>query len=91
LIHLGTDASGSIRIPAAFTGVFGLKPTYGRVPAWPAGALTHVGPLARSTADAAIVLDAITASDPRDWNHVAVLPPGRFHARLEDGVAGLNI
>lgn len=91
LIHLGTDASGSIRIPAAFSGVFGLKPTYGRVPAWPASPLTHVGPLAGSAADLALVLDVITAGDARDWNHVAVLPPGRFRERLEDGVRGLNV
>lgn len=91
LIHLGTDASGSIRIPAAFTGVFGLKPTYGRVPAWPAGALTHVGPLARLVTDAALVLDVITAPDARDWTHVAALPPGRFREQLDGGVRGFKV
>jgi len=55
-IHLGTDGGGSIRIPAAFAGSYGIKPTRARVPAWPAsplGTLAHVGCLTRSVADAA--------------------------------------
>jgi aspartyl-tRNA(Asn)/glutamyl-tRNA(Gln) amidotransferase subunit A len=67
---LGTDTGGSIRIPAAFCGVVGLKPTYGRVSrhgvlplAW---SLDHVGPLARSVRDAALMFNAIAGFDPRD-------------------------
>jgi Asp-tRNA(Asn)/Glu-tRNA(Gln) amidotransferase A subunit family amidase len=66
----GTDGGGSIRIPAALCGVFGLKPSYGRVPYWPNqhiwAALAHSGPLTRTVADAALFLGAIAGPDPRD-------------------------
>jgi len=58
-LHLGSDGAGSIRIPSAFSGVFGFKPSYGRVPAHPPspmGLLSHHGPIARSVADAALML-----------------------------------
>ena len=92
-LHLGTDGAGSIRIPAAFTGVFGIKPSYGRVPAYPAspfGVLAHTGPLTRTVADAALMLSVIAQPDPRDmtaWN----TPAPDFRIGLEDGVAGLRI
>jgi len=92
-LHLGTDGAGSIRIPAAFTGVFGIKPSYGRVPAYPAspfGVLAHQGPLTRTVADAALMLAVIAQPDPRDmtaWN----TPAPDFRIGLEDGVAGLRI
>jgi aspartyl-tRNA(Asn)/glutamyl-tRNA(Gln) amidotransferase subunit A len=92
-LHLGTDGAGSIRIPAAFTGVFGIKPSYGRVPAYPAspfGVLAHTGPLTRTVADAALMLSVIGQPDPRDmtaWN----TPAPDFRIGLEDGVAGLRI
>ena len=57
-LHIGTDGGGSIRMPAAFTGVFGHKPTFGRVPAWPSsafGTLAHVGPIVRTVGDAALM------------------------------------
>jgi aspartyl-tRNA(Asn)/glutamyl-tRNA(Gln) amidotransferase subunit A len=67
---MGTDTGGSIRIPAAFCGTVGLKPTYGRVSRFgvlPLGfSLDHVGPLTRSVRDAAIVLNVIAGRDPRD-------------------------
>jgi aspartyl-tRNA(Asn)/glutamyl-tRNA(Gln) amidotransferase subunit A len=69
-LHLGTDGGGSIRIPAAFTGIVGHKPTFGRVPAYPAsafGTVAHIGPMARSVADAALMLDAMSGRDFRDW------------------------
>ena len=59
VLHLGTDGAGSLRIPAAFTGVFGFKPSYGRVPAYPPSpfnVLAHQGPIARRVADAALML-----------------------------------
>jgi len=68
-IHLGTDGGGSIRIPAAFTGCYGIKPTRARVPAWPTsplGTLAHVGCLTRSVADAALALTIIAAPDILD-------------------------
>ena len=64
-IHLGTDGGGSIRIPAAFTGCFGIKPTRARVPSFPAsplGTLAHVGPLTRTVADAALAMSVIAAA-----------------------------
>jgi len=92
-LALGTDGGGSIRIPCAFCGLPGLKPTFGLVPAWPAspfGPVSHVGPMARTVADLALMLDVIAAPDARDWQQ---LPPAArsFGAGLEDGVAGLRI
>jgi aspartyl-tRNA(Asn)/glutamyl-tRNA(Gln) amidotransferase subunit A len=69
-LAVGTDAGGSIRIPAAFCGIFGLKPTFGRVAVYPPSAfgdVAHVGPMARSVADAALMLDAMKGPDSRDW------------------------
>jgi aspartyl-tRNA(Asn)/glutamyl-tRNA(Gln) amidotransferase subunit A len=69
-LAIGTDAGGSIRIPASFCGVFGLKPTFGRVAAWPASPFTnlaHVGPMSRAVADSALFLNVISEPDARDW------------------------
>jgi aspartyl-tRNA(Asn)/glutamyl-tRNA(Gln) amidotransferase subunit A len=67
---LGSDTSGSIRIPSTFCGVVGLKPTYGRISRFgvfpEAWTLDHVGPMTRSVKDAAILLDAMSGYDPRD-------------------------
>jgi len=92
-LHLGTDGAGSIRIPSAFTGVFGIKPSYGRVPAYPASPFTvlaHQGPLTRTVSDAAMMLGAISQPDMRDmtaWNS----PAKEFLNGLEGGVRGLRI
>ncbi|MEQ8660572.1 MAG: amidase family protein, partial [Gammaproteobacteria bacterium] len=75
LLHLGGDGGGSIRIPAAFCGVFGFKPSFARVPRFPQHSplrLTQAGPLTRSVADAAAMLDVIARPDRRDW---MALPP----------------
>ena len=92
-LHIGTDGGGSIRIPAGFTGVFGLKTTFGRVPAWPAspfGTLAHVGPISRTVSDAALMLNVITEPDARDWH--ALPATGRdYRLGLEDGVRGLRV
>ena len=93
LLHLGTDGAGSLRIPAAFTGVFGFKPSYGRVPVYPAvllNVLAHHGPIARGVADAALMLSVIAQPDARDmaaWNTPAL----DFTAGLDTGVRGLRI
>ncbi|MGW2566972.1 amidase [Streptomyces sp. NPDC001537] len=92
-LALGTDGGGSVRIPAAFCGVFALKPTYGRVPLYPAsafGTLAHVGPMTRDAADAALLLDVIGAPDHRDWSALAAAPDS-FAAGLYGGVKGLRI
>jgi aspartyl-tRNA(Asn)/glutamyl-tRNA(Gln) amidotransferase subunit A len=69
-LAVGTDAGGSIRIPASFSGVFGLKPTFGRVALYPPSAfgdVSHVGPMSRTVADVALMLDAMKGPDSRDW------------------------
>lgn len=69
-LAVGTDAGGSIRIPAAFSGVFGLKATFGKVALYPSSAfgdVSHVGPMSRTVADAALMLDAMKGPDARDW------------------------
>jgi aspartyl-tRNA(Asn)/glutamyl-tRNA(Gln) amidotransferase subunit A len=92
-LHLGTDGGGSIRIPASFTGIVGFKPSFGRVPAYPLspfGTLAHIGPMTRTVADAALMLNVLAQPDPRDW--YALPPDGRdYLAGLEDGVRDLRI
>ncbi|WP_306320380.1 MULTISPECIES: amidase [unclassified Streptomyces] len=92
-LSLGTDGGGSVRIPASFCGIFGLKPTYGRVPLYPAsafGTLSHIGPLARTAADAALMMDVISGPDARDWS-AAGPPSGGFRDALDGGVRGLRV
>jgi aspartyl-tRNA(Asn)/glutamyl-tRNA(Gln) amidotransferase subunit A len=84
-LAIGTDAGGSIRIPAAFTGTFGFKPSFGRIPHHPRGAyalLSHIGPLSRSVEDAALMMNVIAHPDARDWYAL----PGEAH----DHVAALS-
>lgn len=92
-LHLGTDGGGSVRIPAAFTGCFGLKPTRARVPAYPTSPLAtiaHHGPLTRTVADAALAMSAIAQPDARDV-YAWISPPPDYRRGLEDGVKGLRI
>ncbi len=92
-LHVGTDAGGSVRIPAAWSGVVGLKPTFGRVPQWPLGAFASVavlGPMTRTVRDAALMLNALARHDLRD---PFCLPDDKrdWRDRIEDGVSGMRI
>lgn len=84
-LHVGTDGGGSIRIPAALCGVFGLKATYGRVARSGMSGMplfSHTGPITRTVADAALMLDAIAGPDPRDVTAMPERPPA-FRATLD--------
>jgi amidase len=91
---IGTDTGGSIRNPSSANGVVGLKPTYGRVSRYGvlamAESLDHVGPMARSVADAAIVFDAIAGRDPKDPTSLDAAAPLAFTG-LTQGVRGLRV
>jgi amidase/aspartyl-tRNA(Asn)/glutamyl-tRNA(Gln) amidotransferase subunit A len=79
-LHFGTDGGGSIRIPASFCGIVGLKPSFGRVAAFPAsafGTLAHIGPITRTIEDAKLMLDAMAGRDPADWNQPPFAYPRR--------------
>ena len=92
-LHIGTDAGGSIRIPAAFCGLVGFKPSFGRVPQWPLGAFANVavaGPMTRTVRDAALMVSAMARHDLRD---PFCLPdePRDWRQGIEDGVAGMRV
>lgn len=92
-LAVGTDGAGSVRIPAAFCGNFGLKPSFGRVPAYPLspfGSVAHLGPHSRSVRDAALMMNVLKKPDARDWTS---LPPdgSDYLSGLEDGIRGLRI
>jgi len=95
-IAIGTDGGGSIRIPASLNGIFGIKPTFGRVPRSPnsSSSVAHTGPIAATTADLATFLDVVASEpDPLDpmTSWAPPLPEGGFGAYLGSGVRGLRI
>ena len=92
-IAVGTDGGGSIRIPASFAGIFGHKPSYGRIPIYPASAtwsLSHIGPMTRTVADAALVMQVCAGPDPRD---PCSLPADgtNYVQAIRGGVKGLRV
>ena len=92
-LAVGTDGAGSVRIPAAFCGNVGLKPSFGRVPAYPLspfGSVAHLGPHTMSVRDAALMMNVLKKPDARDWTS---LPPEStdYTVGLEDGIRGLRI
>jgi aspartyl-tRNA(Asn)/glutamyl-tRNA(Gln) amidotransferase subunit A len=92
-LHQGSDGAGSIRVPASFCGVFGHKPSYGRVPIWPVSNndySTHTGPMTRTVADAALMLAAMAGPDEVDRTSLEA-PPADFVGRLGEGIKGLRV
>jgi aspartyl-tRNA(Asn)/glutamyl-tRNA(Gln) amidotransferase subunit A len=93
-LSLGTDTAGSVRQPAAFCGVVGLKPTYGRVSRYGliafGSSLDCPGPVARNVRDAALMLNAIAGPDPRD-STAAMIPVPDYMTELESDIKGLRI
>jgi aspartyl-tRNA(Asn)/glutamyl-tRNA(Gln) amidotransferase subunit A len=92
-LAVGTDGGGSIRIPCGFTGISGIKANFGRVPAWPLspmGTVAHVGPMARTIADCALMLNVLARPDPRDW-YALPYDGTDWTATLADGAKGLRI
>ena len=92
-LGIGTDGAGSVRIPAAFCGNVGLKPSFGRVPAYPLspfGTVSHIGPHTMSVADAARMMNVLKQPDARDWTS---LPPddADYLVGLDDGIAGMRV
>lgn len=92
-LGIGSDGGGSIRMPSAFCGTFGLKATHAFVPLYPpggSGLLSHVGPITRSVRDCAHLMAAIAVPDPREI-HPTQRDPRSWLDGLEDGVAGLRV
>jgi aspartyl-tRNA(Asn)/glutamyl-tRNA(Gln) amidotransferase subunit A len=92
-LSVGTDGAGSVRIPAAFCGNFGLKPSFGRVPAHPLspfGSVAHLGPHAMSVTDAALMMNVIKQPDARDWTSLPP-DPSDYTQGLDAGIRGLRI
>ena len=95
-IATGSDGGGSIRIPASFSGVFGIKPTQHRVPRYggygrpAANHFSQSGPMSRTVADSALLLQVLAGPDSRDPNSIRETPPD-FGARLDQGVEGMRI
>jgi aspartyl-tRNA(Asn)/glutamyl-tRNA(Gln) amidotransferase subunit A len=92
-LALGTDGGGSIRIPASFSGCYGIKPSFGRVPAYPLspfGTVAHVGPMTRTVRDSAMLLNVISKPDARDWHSLPATDTD-YTRRLGESMKGKRI
>lgn len=92
-LHQGSDGAGSIRMPSHFCGVFGLKPTFGRIPYYPVGTgdyTSHIGPMTRSVADAALMMEVLAGPHPLDYT-TQETGPANYLLRLQDGIKGKRI
>jgi aspartyl-tRNA(Asn)/glutamyl-tRNA(Gln) amidotransferase subunit A len=92
-LHQGSDGAGSIRMPSHFCGVFGLKPSFGRVPNYPVSTgdfTSHNGPMCRTVADAALMLEVIAGPHPWDFSTLEA-GPANYGARLQEGIKGARI
>ena len=92
-LHQGSDGAGSIRMPAHFCGVFGLKPTFGRVPYYPVSTgdfTSHMGPMSRTVGDSALLLEAMAGPHPLDFTTLEA-GPAHYLARLHEGIRGKRI
>ncbi len=90
---IGTDGGGSVRIPCSFTGIFGIKPTFGRVAAWPLspfGTVANIGPMTRTVEDGAMLMQIIAQPDVRDW-HSLVIENANYVHSSKNSIKGLRI
>jgi amidase len=94
-LAIGGDQGGSVRIPSCWSGIYGLKPTWGLVPytgAFPIeGSLDHLGPMARTTRDVALLLSVLAGPDGYDPRQYAVAPPVDYLSTLTGDVSGLRL
>src|SRR2546427_5293785 len=92
-IHQGSDGAGSIRIPSGFCGIYGLKPSFGRVPMWPASNndyASHMGPMTRTVADASLMLSVLAGPD--EWDRTSLeTAPDDYAGKLTAGIKGLKV
>ncbi len=92
-LHQGSDGAGSIRMPSHFCGVFGLKPSFGRVPYYPVGTgdlTSHMGPMTRTVADSALMLEIMAGPHPLDYTTLEA-GPASYLARLREGIKGKRV
>ncbi|PYM05397.1 MAG: amidase [Candidatus Rokuibacteriota bacterium] len=92
-LAIGTDGGGSIRIPSSFAGIFGLKPSFGRIPTYPPSAawsLSHVGPMTRTVKDAALMMNVCAGPDERDVYSLPAAPVDYVRA-LKGSLRGLRV
>lgn len=92
-LHQGSDGAGSIRMPSHFCGVFGLKPSFGRIPYYPVGVgdlTSHMGPMTRTVADSALLTEVMGGPHHLDYTTLEAWP-ANYLARLQEGVKGKKI